>query len=44
MFWSDWGDVPKIERASMNGDPTSRKVIVKEVISFSNAVMKYYEN
>jgi len=36
MFWSDWGDVPKIERASMNGDPASRKVIVKEVISFFN--------
>jgi hypothetical protein len=33
MFWSDWGEVPKIERASMNGDPASRKVIVSKVRS-----------
>ena len=28
MFWTDWGKTPKIERAGMNGDPFTRKVVV----------------
>ena len=30
MFWSDWGEVPKIERAAMDG--SSRSVIVSTQI------------
>jgi low density lipoprotein receptor-related protein 5/6 len=32
MFWTDLGEVSKIERAGMNGDPATRKVIVQEDI------------
>ncbi|KDR08547.1 Low-density lipoprotein receptor-related protein 6 [Zootermopsis nevadensis] len=38
MFWTDWGEVPKIERAGMNGDPTTRKVIVHENIFWPNGL------
>lgn len=29
VFWTDWGEKAKIERASMDGDPSERKVIVR---------------
>jgi low density lipoprotein receptor-related protein 5/6 len=32
MFWTDFGEVSKIECAGMNGDPATRKVIVQENI------------
>jgi hypothetical protein len=38
MFWTDWGEVPKIERAGMNGDPSTRKVIVHENIFWPNGL------
>ncbi|KAK3878186.1 hypothetical protein Pcinc_017158 [Petrolisthes cinctipes] len=38
MFWTDWGENPKIERAGMNGDPDTRKVIVSEDISWPNGL------
>lgn len=38
MFWTDWGEVPKIERCSMDGDPTSRKVIISENLEWPNSV------
>lgn len=38
MFWTDWGEVPKIERAGMNGDHTTRTVIVKEDIFWPNGL------
>ncbi|XP_058789142.1 low-density lipoprotein receptor-related protein 6 [Phymastichus coffea] len=44
MFWTDWGDVPKIERAAMNGDPTTRKVIVSDDIFWPNGLTVDYEN
>lgn len=44
MFWSDWGEVPKIERAGMNGDPNTRKVIVSENIFWPNGLTVDYEN
>ncbi|KXJ20847.1 Prolow-density lipoprotein receptor-related protein 1 [Exaiptasia diaphana] len=28
MFWTDWGESPKIERCGMNGDPKTRQAIV----------------
>jgi low density lipoprotein receptor-related protein 5/6 len=33
MFWTDVGEVTKIERAGMNGHPATRKVIVQENIA-----------
>jgi hypothetical protein len=33
MFWTDVGEVSKIERAGMNGDPATRKVIVQKNIA-----------
>lgn len=38
MIWSDWGETPKIERASMDGDPSSRMVLVKENIFWPNGL------
>lgn len=38
MFWTDWGEVPKIERAGMNGDLSTRKVIVSENIYWPNGL------
>ncbi|KAJ8675255.1 hypothetical protein QAD02_011041 [Eretmocerus hayati] len=44
FFWTDWGDVPKIERASMNGDPASRSVVVSDDIFWPNGLTVDYEN
>ncbi|CAG4941600.1 unnamed protein product [Colias eurytheme] len=44
MFWTDWGEIPKIERAGMNGDPASRKVIVKDNIFWPNGITIDYNN
>ena len=41
MFWSDWGEVPKIERASMDG--TSRAVIVSTQIGEPYGITIDYE-
>lgn len=43
MFWTDWGEVPKIERAGMNGDPATRKVIVHENIFWPNGLAVDYD-
>lgn len=43
MFWSDWGEVPKIERASMDGNNSTRKVIIKEDIYWPNGLAVDYE-
>lgn len=43
MFWTDWGEVPKIERAGMNGDPATRKVIVNENIFWPNGLTVDYD-
>ncbi|XP_072942283.1 low-density lipoprotein receptor-related protein 6 [Epargyreus clarus] len=44
MFWTDWGEIPKIERSGMNGDPSTRKVIVKENIFWPNGITVDYTN
>ncbi|XP_014208646.1 low-density lipoprotein receptor-related protein 6 [Copidosoma floridanum] len=44
FFWTDWGDVPKIERASMDGDPASRQVVVADDIFWPNGLTVDYEN
>ncbi|XP_050692314.1 low-density lipoprotein receptor-related protein 6-like [Eriocheir sinensis] len=38
MFWTDWGENPKIERAGMNGDSATRVVIVKDEIFWPNGL------
>lgn len=43
MFWTDWGEVPKIERAGMNGDPETRSVIVSDNIFWPNGLTVDYE-
>lgn len=42
LFWTDWGEVPKIERASMNGNQSSRIVIVSENIYWPNGITVDY--
>jgi sugar lactone lactonase YvrE len=45
MFWSDWGQIPspKIERASMDGDPESRVTLVDTDIKWPNGLTLDYE-
>lgn len=44
MFWTDWGEGPKIERAGMNGDPSTRKAIVTDRIFWPNGLTVDYES
>ena len=44
MFWTDWGDYPKIERASMDGDPSTRVTLVEGNIGWPNGLTLDYEN
>ncbi len=43
MYWTDWGEVPKIERAGMDGTPRSRQVIIRENIYWPNGLTLDYE-
>ncbi|KAJ9592050.1 hypothetical protein L9F63_001429, partial [Diploptera punctata] len=43
MFWTDWGEIPKIERAGMNGDPATRKIIVNDDIFWPNGLTVDYD-
>ncbi|KAK3091129.1 hypothetical protein FSP39_017308 [Pinctada imbricata] len=38
LFCSDWGKQPKIERMSLDGDPTFRKTIVSDQTQWPNGV------
>ncbi|XP_022317030.2 low-density lipoprotein receptor-like isoform X2 [Crassostrea virginica] len=42
MYFSDWGKDPKIERIGMDGNPASRKAIVKEDIVWPNGLCLDY--
>ncbi|KAG1706633.1 Low-density lipoprotein receptor-related protein 4 [Nymphon striatum] len=42
MYWTDWGEVPKIERAGMDG--TQRTVIVGTNLTWPNGLAIDYEN
>lgn len=44
MFWTDWGETPKIERAGMDGDPDTRVVIVSENIFWPNGLTVDHEH
>ncbi|KAL2310244.1 hypothetical protein Nmel_006492 [Mimus melanotis] len=41
MYWTDWGEVPKIERAGMDG--SSRSIIVNTDIYWPNGLTLDYE-
>ncbi len=36
LFWTDWGEVPKIERAGMDG--SHRQTVVAESVRWPNGV------
>jgi len=36
IYWSDWGDVPKIERANLDG--SERTIIVDQDIQWPNGL------
>ena len=38
MFWSDWGKTAKIEKCSMDGESTSRKILVSQNIIWPNGL------
>lgn len=38
MIWCDWGEVPRIERASMDGDKDSRMILVSDNIYWPNGL------
>lgn len=44
MFWTDWGETPKIERASMDGDPRTRRTIVSHNIFWPNGLTVDYDS
>lgn len=41
MFWTDWGEVPKIERANMDG--TERMVMVNTSLGWPNGLALDYK-
>jgi len=40
MYWTDWGEVPKIERAGMDG--THRAIIIEKEIYWPNGLTLDY--
>ena len=42
MYWTDWGETPKIERAGMDGSIWSRKVIIGDNIFWPNGLTLDY--
>ncbi|OWF50740.1 low-density lipoprotein receptor-related protein 6-like [Mizuhopecten yessoensis] len=43
MYWTDWGETPKIERASMDGNQSSRSVIIKDDVFWPNGLTLDYD-
>lgn len=43
MYWTDWGEYPKIERAGMDGSAGTRSVIVDYNIRWPNGLTINYE-
>ncbi|XP_061175457.1 low-density lipoprotein receptor-like isoform X2 [Saccostrea echinata] len=44
MYFSDWGSTPKIERIGMDGNHTSRSVLVQTEIEWPNGLTLDYAN
>lgn len=38
ILWTDWGDIPKIECGSMDGDKSSRKILVNDDVFWPNGL------
>lgn len=38
MYWTDWGETPKIEKAGMDGNPETRSVIISDKILWPNGL------
>ncbi|GFO50674.1 low-density lipoprotein receptor-related protein 6 [Plakobranchus ocellatus] len=43
MYWTDWGETPKIERAGMDGNSETRTTIIDENISWPTGLAIDYE-
>lgn len=43
MYWSDWGEIPKIERAGMDGTLSTRTIIVDDNIFWPNGLTIDYD-
>ena len=43
MYWSDWGNAAKIEKCAMNGDSSSRQVLVNRGIVWPNGLTIDYQ-
>ncbi|KAL4225758.1 Low-density lipoprotein receptor-related protein 6 [Mactra antiquata] len=43
MYWTDWGEVPKIERAGMDGTLSTRTIIVDDNIYWPNGLTIDYD-
>ncbi|XP_013410893.1 low-density lipoprotein receptor-related protein 6 [Lingula anatina] len=43
MFWTDWGETPKIEKAGMDGKPETRSTIIKDNIFWPNGLTIDYD-
>ncbi|XP_022106372.1 low-density lipoprotein receptor-related protein 6-like [Acanthaster planci] len=43
LFWTDWGEIPKIERAGMDGSEHYRKVIIDTNIFWPNGLTLDYD-
>ena len=44
MFWTDWGEFPRIERMGMDGDPETRLILKEHDIAWPNGLTLDYEN
>ncbi|XP_013065627.2 low-density lipoprotein receptor-related protein 6-like [Biomphalaria glabrata] len=43
MYWTDWGETPKIEKAGMDGNEDTRSVIINDNIFWPNGLTIDYE-
>ena len=44
MYWTDWGEVPKIERVGMDGAVDTRAVLIDKDIFWPNGLTLDYQD
>ncbi|KAL5006584.1 hypothetical protein ScPMuIL_015390 [Solemya velum] len=44
MYWTDWGETPKIEKAGMDGSALTRSVMIQTDISWPNGLTLDYDS
>ena len=44
MYWTDWGDIPKIEKAGMDGSRGSRSIVIDKDIFWPNGLTLDYDS